>query len=115
MAQLFYDVKNWSTYLWERPEPGDQIEIYRIGYQHWAIYVGDGYVVHLTSADGSTGSFFSIPLSADATKAMVKKEKLSYVAGMSSWKVNNKKDRKYNARPAEVVSVLSWIPDMFRS
>ncbi|XP_053266047.1 phospholipase A and acyltransferase 2-like isoform X2 [Podarcis raffonei] len=99
----------------QRPKPGDQIEIYRIGYQHWAIYVGDGYVVHLTSADGGTGSFFSIPLSAVTSKAMVKKEKLSYVAGMSSWKVNNEKDRKYNARPAEVVSVLNRIPDMFRS
>lgn len=26
---------------------GDLIEISRFGYEHWAIYVGKGYVVHL--------------------------------------------------------------------
>ncbi|KAL2805737.1 phospholipase A and acyltransferase 2, partial [Daubentonia madagascariensis] len=30
-----------------RPRLGDLIEISRFGYEHWAIYVGDGYVVHL--------------------------------------------------------------------
>ncbi|CAN0169418.1 unnamed protein product [Lampetra fluviatilis] len=29
------------------PEPGDLIEINRTCYQHWALYVGDGYVIHL--------------------------------------------------------------------
>lgn len=34
--------------------PGDLIEISRFGYEHWAIYVGHGYVVHLAppSKDG---------------------------------------------------------------
>lgn len=34
--------------------PGDLIEIFRLGYAHWAVYVGDGYVVHLAppSKDG---------------------------------------------------------------
>lgn len=31
----------------ERPQPGDLIEISRLTYSHWAVYVGDGYVVHL--------------------------------------------------------------------
>lgn len=37
-----------------KPRPGDLIEIFRFGYGHWAIYVGDGYVVHLAplSKDG---------------------------------------------------------------
>uniref|UniRef100_A0A8D1A233 LRAT domain-containing protein n=1 Tax=Sus scrofa TaxID=9823 RepID=A0A8D1A233_PIG len=30
-----------------RPRPGDLIEIFRIGYEHWAIYVEDDCVVHL--------------------------------------------------------------------
>ncbi|CAI5788305.1 Hypothetical predicted protein [Podarcis lilfordi] len=103
MAQLFYDGIHWPTYVLQRPKPGDQIEISRLGSRHWAIYVGDGYVVHLTAADGSTGSFFSISLPADTKKAVVKKEKLSYVAGISDWKVNNKKDRKYKARPVSKI------------
>ncbi|CAI5788304.1 Hypothetical predicted protein [Podarcis lilfordi] len=86
----------------QSPKPGDQIEIYRLGYQHWAIYVGDGYVVHLTAADEGIGSSPSIRLSANTKKSVVKKEKLSEVAGINKWKVNNEKDRKYKARPAEV-------------
>ncbi|XP_071074074.1 phospholipase A and acyltransferase 5 isoform X3 [Dasypus novemcinctus] len=30
-----------------KPRPGDLIEIFRIGYEHWAIYVEDDCVVHL--------------------------------------------------------------------
>nr|XP_034986180.1 phospholipase A and acyltransferase 4-like [Zootoca vivipara] len=92
----------------QNPKPGDQIEIYRIGYQHWAIYVGNGYVVHLTSADGGTGSFSTIPLSADTKKAVVKKEELSKVVGKDYWKVNNEKDRKYKVRPVnEIISTAN--------
>uniref|UniRef100_A0A8C5UJE9 LRAT domain-containing protein n=1 Tax=Malurus cyaneus samueli TaxID=2593467 RepID=A0A8C5UJE9_9PASS len=29
------------------PNRGDLIEIKRQGYQHWALYVGDGYVIHV--------------------------------------------------------------------
>lgn len=37
-----------------KPRPGDLIEIFRLGYEHWAIYVGNGYVVHL-GAQGKDG------------------------------------------------------------
>ncbi|CAH2325193.1 phospholipase A and acyltransferase 4-like [Pelobates cultripes] len=30
------------------PKNGDMIEISQPGHQHWAIYVGDGYIVHIT-------------------------------------------------------------------
>ena len=33
----------------ENLELGDLIEIFRDLYQHWAVYVGNGYVVHLVS------------------------------------------------------------------
>ena len=38
-----------ALFLILQPEPkvGDLIEIFRPFYRHWAIYVGDGYVVHL--------------------------------------------------------------------
>lgn len=32
----------------EKPELGDLIEIFRGTYQHWAVYVGEGFVVHLS-------------------------------------------------------------------
>ncbi|TWW55684.1 Retinoic acid receptor responder protein 3 [Takifugu flavidus] len=48
MAPVLYD---------ENPEPGDLIEICRGSYQHWAVYVGDGFVVHLTvTSEGWGGS-----------------------------------------------------------
>lgn len=34
----------------ESPQPGDLIEIFRLDYKHWAVYVGDGYVVHLLNS-----------------------------------------------------------------
>lgn len=30
------------------PQPGDLIEIFRPAYQHWALYLGDGYIINLT-------------------------------------------------------------------
>nr|XP_060495523.1 phospholipase A and acyltransferase 1 [Panthera onca] len=29
------------------PQPGDLIEVFRSGYQHWALYLGDGYVINI--------------------------------------------------------------------
>ncbi|XP_053515012.1 phospholipase A and acyltransferase 4 [Artibeus jamaicensis] len=36
-----------SQQLSSERSPGDLIEIFRSGFQHWALYVGGGYVVHL--------------------------------------------------------------------
>ena len=33
----------------EEPKPGDLIQIFRIGYEHWAIYVGNGRIVHASN------------------------------------------------------------------
>lgn len=33
---------------YSEPQPGDLIEIFRPAYQHWALYLGDGYIVNLT-------------------------------------------------------------------
>lgn len=39
-----------------RPRPGDLIEIFRIGYEHWAIYMEDDWVVHLAPPSKGGGS-----------------------------------------------------------
>ncbi|XP_039219516.1 phospholipase A and acyltransferase 3-like isoform X2 [Crotalus tigris] len=89
-------------------KPGDLIEIFRTGYQHWAVYVGLGMVVHLTSADkcaearAEAGSMKSLW----AKKAMVKREPLSDVVGKNKYRVSNKHDATYDVRtPDQIVSM----------
>uniref|UniRef100_A0A8C1LI72 LRAT domain-containing protein n=1 Tax=Cyprinus carpio TaxID=7962 RepID=A0A8C1LI72_CYPCA len=72
-------------------KPGDVIEIFRDGYQHWAIYVGDGYVIHLVTAC-EVFCLFVITL---------KKEKLQDVAGNDKYRINNHLDDTYEPRPIE--------------
>ncbi|XP_059566343.1 phospholipase A and acyltransferase 2-like isoform X3 [Myotis daubentonii] len=81
------------------PKPGDLIEIFRFGYAHWALYVGDGYVVHLAPPSEIAGAGAASLMSALTDKAIVKKELLSEVAGKDKYRVNNKHDRKYSPLP----------------
>uniref|UniRef100_A0A8C5R5R8 LRAT domain-containing protein n=1 Tax=Leptobrachium leishanense TaxID=445787 RepID=A0A8C5R5R8_9ANUR len=80
------------------PKPGDLIEFIRPFYQHWGIYVGDGYVVHLTDQEG--WSSFS---SAFGGTAVVRKDRLENVANGCSYRVNNKYDQKMIPYPPEEV------------
>ncbi|NXK35384.1 HRSL1 enzyme, partial [Piprites chloris] len=83
------------------PEPGDLIEIKRPLYQHWALYLGKEYVIHVTSE--------GIPrLSADGLailtkKAKVKMQLLNDVVGTDDWEVNNKYDRSYTPLPVKEI------------
>ncbi|XP_042273922.1 phospholipase A and acyltransferase 4-like [Thunnus maccoyii] len=82
----------------KEPDPGDLIEIIRGIYQHWAVYIGDGYVVHLLGPEGFVN-------------ARVKKEKLQDVVNNNKWEVKNLFDDTYKPRPIkEIVEVaLSWV------
>uniref|UniRef100_A0A8D0PDI2 Phospholipase A and acyltransferase 3 n=2 Tax=Sus scrofa TaxID=9823 RepID=A0A8D0PDI2_PIG len=84
-----------------QPEPqlGDLIEIFRPFYRHWAIYVGDGYVVHLAPPSEIAGAGAASLMSALTDKALVKKELLYEVAGRDRYQVNNKHDGKYSPLP----------------
>ncbi|KAF6333955.1 hypothetical protein mRhiFer1_013085 [Rhinolophus ferrumequinum] len=83
------------------PEPqlGDLIEIFRPIYRHWAIYVGDGYVIHLAPPSEIAGAGAASIMSALTDKAIVKKELLCDVAGRDKYHVNNKHDGKYPPLP----------------
>lgn len=94
MAPTLYD---------EKPEPGDLIEIFRGKYQHWAVYVGDGYVVHLAPPSEGPGAGSSSMMSVLSDRAVVKKEELWEVIGTDNWKINNSLDSKYTPRPARVI------------
>uniref|UniRef100_A0A3P8SQH0 Retinoic acid receptor responder 3-like n=1 Tax=Amphiprion percula TaxID=161767 RepID=A0A3P8SQH0_AMPPE len=94
MAPTLYD---------DKPEPGDLIEIFRGSYQHWAVYVGDGFVVHLAPPSEVAGAGASSMMSVLAEKALVKKEELWDVVGMDKWIINNGLDKKYTPRPARAI------------
>ncbi|XP_057886986.1 phospholipase A and acyltransferase 1-like [Melospiza georgiana] len=84
-----------------KPQPGDLIEIDRPLYQHWALYVGDGYVIHLTDEGASSISLSSSSIR--ATRAKVKKQLLKDVVKNHKWRVNNKYDRYRTAFPVEEI------------
>ncbi|KAL4697078.1 hypothetical protein H8959_002776 [Pygathrix nigripes] len=83
--------------------PGDLIEISRFGYEHWAIYVGHGFVVHLAPPSEIAGAGAASVLSALTNKAIVKKELLSAVAGRDTYRVNNKHDDRYRPLPSNKI------------
>ncbi|XP_006125112.2 phospholipase A and acyltransferase 3-like [Pelodiscus sinensis] len=89
----------------EEPKPGDLIEVYRIGYQHWALYVGNGYVIHLAPPSEFAGAGSSSIMSVMTDRAMVKKERLRDVVGRDRYKVNNKYDGRCS--PLPVSKILS--------
>ncbi|XP_071422298.1 phospholipase A and acyltransferase 1 isoform X2 [Pithys albifrons albifrons] len=77
------------------PRAWDLIEIKRSFYQHWALYLGNGYVIHVTPVDeGAPSSLFS-SASVPIGKAKVKKEHLSKVVKGGDWHVSNKYDRSH--------------------
>ncbi|XP_069326253.1 phospholipase A and acyltransferase 5 isoform X3 [Eulemur rufifrons] len=84
-----------------RPRPGDLIEIFRIGYEHWAIYVEDDCVVHLAppSEEFGVGSITSI----FSNRAVVKYSRLEDVLHGCSWKINNKLDGTYLPLPVDKI------------
>uniref|UniRef100_A0A8C2BQU1 LRAT domain-containing protein n=1 Tax=Cyprinus carpio TaxID=7962 RepID=A0A8C2BQU1_CYPCA len=81
------------------PIPGDLIEIFRGLYQHWAIYVGDGNVIHVVLPSENTDAGGSRVKSVLRNKAIVKKEKLQDVVSSDKYRINNVLDEKYQPLP----------------
>uniref|UniRef100_A0A3Q4GMZ9 LRAT domain-containing protein n=1 Tax=Neolamprologus brichardi TaxID=32507 RepID=A0A3Q4GMZ9_NEOBR len=79
-------------------ELGDLIEIFRDNYEHWAVYVGAGFVVHFVNHSGvSSGT------SVHTANGTVRKEKIWDVVGKDDWKINNSMDSQYEPRPANAI------------
>ncbi|CAL8284255.1 unnamed protein product [Boreogadus saida] len=89
------------------PQPGDLIEIVCGLIKHWAVYVGDGFVVHLTTTNGSGATSSSSSGSSSGatliTKGLVKYEELKAVVGDAKWKINNLMGGRRRPRDAEII------------
>ncbi|NP_001034096.1 phospholipase A and acyltransferase 5 [Rattus norvegicus] len=99
-SEIEGNLKNQAAESNQKPRPGDLIEIFRIGYEHWAIYVEDDCVVHLAPPSefeaGSITSIFS-------NRAVVKYSRLQDVLHGCSWKINNKLDGTYLPLPVDKI------------
>ncbi|XP_067440086.1 phospholipase A and acyltransferase 4-like [Thunnus thynnus] len=86
----------------KEPEPGDLIEFFREGYQHWAVYIGDGDVVHLVTP-GISCSGVSSTVSGASVGGQVQKEKLKDVVNGKDWRINNLLDHEQKPRPKKKI------------
>ncbi|XP_019944655.2 phospholipase A and acyltransferase 4-like [Paralichthys olivaceus] len=95
----------------EKLQPGDLIEISRGRYQHWAVYTGDGYVVHVAPPCEGPGAGSSSVMSVVADRAVVKREFLWNVVGDDDWRVNNDLDNEYHPRPGSIIvnEAMQWV------
>uniref|UniRef100_A0A8C3IK51 LRAT domain-containing protein n=1 Tax=Chrysemys picta bellii TaxID=8478 RepID=A0A8C3IK51_CHRPI len=85
-------------------KPGDLIEIFRSCYQHWAIYVGDGKVVHLAPPCKCPPSLKGeVVLAALSDRAYVKKDWLEDVVRKDRYRVNNKHDETHPPLPVSKI------------
>ncbi|KAM6389157.1 phospholipase A and acyltransferase 1 [Pluvialis apricaria] len=80
------------------PRPGDLIEIFRPGYQHWALYLGDGYIINVVPPDGVCSA-----KSVLSGKAFVRKQLLKEAVGNNKYRVNNKYDGTHTPFPVRVI------------
>uniref|UniRef100_UPI00398E92B2 phospholipase A and acyltransferase 1 isoform X1 n=1 Tax=Pristiophorus japonicus TaxID=55135 RepID=UPI00398E92B2 len=93
------------------PHPGDLIEIFRPAYQHWALYLGDGYVINVApfAEEGPPASFTSAK-SVFSRKAMAKMQLLKDVVGQDTFKINNKYDDNHTPLPVgEIVKRAEYL------
>ncbi|XP_059117590.1 phospholipase A and acyltransferase 5 isoform X3 [Peromyscus eremicus] len=119
-SEIEVKLKNQAVVDKPRPRPGDLIEIFRIGYEHWAIYVEDDCVVHLAPPKGSMfwnhcyhahsralpgGEEFEVGsiTSIFSNRAVVKYSRLEDVLHGCSWKINNKLDGTYLPLPVDKI------------
>uniref|UniRef100_A0A8D0HLQ9 Phospholipase A and acyltransferase 1 n=1 Tax=Sphenodon punctatus TaxID=8508 RepID=A0A8D0HLQ9_SPHPU len=97
---------DFSTEYPGNPQPGDLIEILRPAYQHWALYLGDGYVINMAPLEEgavSMASSFDSAKSMFSRKALVRMQLLKDVVGSDSYKVNNKYDNVYSPLPVDEI------------
>ncbi|XP_003221514.1 phospholipase A and acyltransferase 3 [Anolis carolinensis] len=85
----------------EEPKPGDMIHFQRALYQHWGIYVGDGYLIHFTLPDWD--ETIKEVLAGKTLKATIRKDPLKVVGGNLPYGVYNQYDKQQSPLSAEEI------------
>ncbi|NWY73448.1 HRSL1 enzyme, partial [Erithacus rubecula] len=70
-------------------------------HQHWALYMGDGYVIDLIPVEKRKVKLDDVK--EPKFIRTVKKELLMELAGNYTWRVNNKSDQDYTPLPVETI------------
>ncbi|XP_071202837.1 phospholipase A and acyltransferase 4-like [Salvelinus alpinus] len=85
-------------------EFGDMIKINRGTYNHWALYIGNGEVIHVVTTDGSgVLSAFSSSSPSLSSKGMIIIDTLKDVAAGNPYTINNYLDDEFKPRPTDVI------------
>ncbi|NXE66069.1 HRSL1 enzyme, partial [Calcarius ornatus] len=82
------------------------IEIKKGSYVQWALYVGDGYVIHVTpvgKADENVAPLSASSVTIPISKVKATKELLKEVVGKDDWAVNNNYDLNHAPLPVEEI------------
>ncbi|XP_074860640.1 phospholipase A and acyltransferase 1 isoform X2 [Carettochelys insculpta] len=87
----------------DNPQPGDLIEIFRPAYQHWALYLGDGYVINVAPVEEGAAALLASAKSVFSRKALVRMQLLKDVVGSDTHRINNKYDGAYAPLPVEQI------------
>lgn len=80
--------------------PGDRIQLYRGVYEYWAVYYGDGKVIHRTR-NGAPKNFDTYARSSD--KAIIDMGRLKKIAANCRMRINNVKDHLFTPRPTDEI------------
>ncbi|XP_045209807.1 phospholipase A and acyltransferase 3-like [Mercenaria mercenaria] len=102
-------VQQHNSTVFETLERGDLVEFHRGVYSHWAVYAGEGKVIHLAgdendglNANVNSGSLFTI-CGTRFRKAFVKVDDFWNVVCDSKVYKNNDKDKKMSPSKAEEI------------
>ncbi|KAM3594636.1 uncharacterized protein V6R79_011325 [Siganus canaliculatus] len=85
----------------ESLKPGDLIEIFRPAYQHWAVYIGNEEVVHLSHPNANPSS--GLALSSGSLTAVVMRQRIQEVINGDFWRKNNLHDRILKPREQSII------------
>ncbi|XP_046583670.1 phospholipase A and acyltransferase 3-like isoform X2 [Haliotis rubra] len=105
MASL--ELQRHNQTVLDNLEPGDRLQFKRGVYDHWAVYVGNKEVVHLSGVDGPMGSNLNHSCTISGVefdKGIIRKDAFWDVVGDSKVYKNNSKDKKLkHLAPSKIV------------
>ncbi|KAM3593991.1 uncharacterized protein V6R79_000447 [Siganus canaliculatus] len=96
LFQYFYDFSRIESL-----KPGDLIEVFRPAYQHWAVYIGNEEVVHLSHPNATPSS--SLALSSGTFRAVVMRQRIQEVINGNIWRKNNLHDGIFKPREQHII------------